>query len=757
MDITSQRSSLLVLGLLFSSGLFAITGNGIVIQETSGRTQQARHITVHKCFGQGEMPNFPRPRVSGVPLAQWQSDVDTRWPDGSTTCSFVTFVQRLEGRRSVSVDFVNDPNSCHLGDLNTCQAAALSRTEMLSFNSSGWSAQLNTTGIDASIQARTMLQQLTPQYFLRGPLVTQVIVGETDRIFDFGSNAAKSLHPIWVLTFWPGQTAVKIEAILENCWTDTLQDQHYEVSIKTGAPGSEVEVWSKPQFRHWAKGRWRKQVWSGAEPGSINVDHNFEHLKSTMLVPNYDPSRRVGPGELDFLLKSWSTSDKAEVFSPGTGGWSGLYATYQPATGGRSELAYLPRWQVAYLYTMRAELWDMISKQADMQGYQPIHFREAAKLSFLDTNGDGAAETQSAFGKWVSIDARPTADLSTFSPVTPLAPTPWSIDASHTPSMTYLPWVIGGDWYWRQEQQAIASYYLLQPNPLVCSYCRHRNWGIYLISGERRHAWPMRHFAHAAIVSAPRSAEKAYFTDKVNKNLEAIEGYRGIKNGAWFRPNPGGTLSNPCPGYSTTTATVWCWAYTDAAIHKDGQGSQLQADARKNPLHFPSICPGDVPTNEQLDPTRTSSRCSPWMFYYVLVVHGAMKELGFKVEPSLDFEAQHLISMVQHPDYDPYLLAAYRIPNTGPPPLYKLLESWAAVKAAYDPSIFVKSFPAASLGSLHGYATLAAGASSFITPYTSWDGYSGVTARAWIEANIVSRIPNDGVNMWTIVPRRPER
>jgi hypothetical protein len=700
-----------------------------------------------------------------VAYTQWQSDVDTRWADGSVMCSFVTFAQSFQGSGSVTVDFVNDTNACHLGSVANCQAAALDKNGMLGFNSSGWDAQIDTTGIVASVNARAMLTSLAPQYYLRGPLATQVIVGETDRNFDFGADSYKSLHPIWVLTFWTGQPSVKVEAILEGgVWTDAIQDQTYGVTVKTGAAQGVLSntIFTKASFRHWAKARWRVQGWTGATPSALNIDYNFEHLKWTRLIPNYDPKRSTSQAQANALVTSFNNGDQAAIFSNGINGNSGATLMYQPSTGGRGELGYLTQWEVAYLYSMNTNLWNVIAKQADMQGYHPLHFREAASLAYLDADDNGVAETGSAQGRWPSIDARPTTNLAVYAPVAALTASPWTIDSSHTPNLTYLPWIIAGDWYWRQETQAVGAYYLAIGNPGTISYGRHGNWGILPVYNERYHAWPLRHAIHAAVVSAPGSLEKAYFTSKINKNIEVMEGFRGIANGTFYHPNPGGTSSNPCPNYNTNSATPWCFGYVDVS---QMTGSTLYspngADNHKNPLHFIGICGVSV-TTDGVDTTKATGLCSPWQYNYVLVVHGAGRDLGFGLGPTLDWEAQHMISMIKNPAFNPYLTASYRIPVTGPPPSFAYFTDWTSVRGGWlnnQTGSFggnLTNWPPTQVGSQGGYVAIAYGASSFITPYTSFDGYSGLDARAWMEANALPAIANDGNNMWIIAPRPVE-
>jgi hypothetical protein len=752
--------------------------NSVKITDVSGQGQD-RPITLHRCFVQGEITRFPRPRIGGMPTTEWQVNVNRTWPDNSVACAYITFLMPLGANQQLTVDFVNDRQPCHLGSVATCEAAALSRAAMLNFNGSRWESQIETTGINATVSAREMLSQLNPQYILRGPLVTRVVVGETDREFDFGSDKYKSLHPIWVLSFWQGQSAVLIDAILEGgMWTDAVQDQTYAVTVKAGPPGALVERWKKAQFRHWARSRWRRQFWSGTGPGDVNVDHNFAYLKSTKLIPNYDPKRTNNvASQVATLLRDWRSSDKGEPFST-AGMVSGGIAFGMGGTGARGEIGYLMQWQVAWLYSMDKDMYDLITAQADLSANFPIHYREAAPRGFFDSDLNGSPDQGSAFGKFVSIDARPsfsgragTLAGDAINPVAPLGSTPWGMDGGHFPAVNYLPWLVTGDWYLMSEGQQLASYMLWAPASDVICYERHRNWGfIQMLSGSRYHAWPFRSLAMGYLMSNSDSIEAAYFLKKINTNIEVMEGMYGYTDGSFFNPNPGGNAQNPCPNYKTTTSTPWCWGFTDVS-HQAPFGKEtyslLHTD---NPLRFIGLDQRDPSASEFTNPAKASFTGSPWMDNYERIVEGELFHAGFANGRIVQHQAEGLIQQILSPDYYPYLVTAYRWPLTppGPPnPNFAFFKDWASIKNAYTDALIAKmtcTKPSAScwmqmndnaLGTVGGYLTIALGASSYLPGRTSGP-YSGSEARAWLETNGLPFIPNDGNNMWLIVPRATE-
>src|SRR5258708_22040643 len=65
--------------------------NTIRIKETSGATQTNRPVTIGRPFRQGDIGNCPEVWISGSAVTT-QTDVKSRWPDGSLKFGMVSFV-----------------------------------------------------------------------------------------------------------------------------------------------------------------------------------------------------------------------------------------------------------------------------------------------------------------------------------------------------------------------------------------------------------------------------------------------------------------------------------------------------------------------------------------------------------------------------------------------------------------------------------------------------------------------------------------
>ena len=319
--------------LLLSASLVAAPPNSVTIVDTTGSVQSNRPFSISRVFAQGEIASYPQPVIGGQGLATWQSDVKNRWPDGSVKHAIISFTQTINANASVVVSFVNNGNPCSAGSQAACTSASLTTTAAMlgpSWMAGGtpWNAQMElSNGSTLTVNARTMLGNLNIganqiRYWLQGPVVTQVLVEDRSTALsqDIGWDANKSLHPWFVLTFYNGWQGVKVEYIVENCWTTKLQDISYSVVLKAGA--SQGQVYSKPAFTHLARARWHKTFWSGTTPGTAKIDYNLPYITYSNALPNYDTSKVVSANGIASAVSAFNGTDKGDIMG------SGQYQTY---------------------------------------------------------------------------------------------------------------------------------------------------------------------------------------------------------------------------------------------------------------------------------------------------------------------------------------------------------------------------------------------------------------------------------------------
>lgn len=559
--------------------------NSIRVHEMSGGAQSGRPFTVLMVFLQGEFPEgtFPRPRVNGNPATTWQADVKSRWPDGSILSAFVSFPLTLTAGGSVKVDFVPDSNACHLGSQAACESAALDQSGMLNFLGGAWNAQIRATAnsIGYTVDARNMLAAGAWRYWLRGPVVTRVIVEDMSPAlaFDFGwrwdgtswqaptNEQQKGIHPMFELSFYPGWNGVEAGYKLEAPWrtrfirTSSGGLAAYEFLLEFLAGAPPAVVYSKTGYTLTVKGAVGYWAWSGNAPGEIYVEHNFPYLIASRILPPYDLNIRVSPTVIHDLLSRWpanvGTDDQGrpDPRSCVTGMATCAYVkTSWPDTGDHANFGIVPYWQIAYLYAMgdtrfsvatKKTLFDrLIVASAEAALTVPIHTRESytnmspASRNYLNWPAD---QQTPSFGRFFSVTAQfdsrsfyyentgayPALYSCTNCPATNK---PWVLSVSHYPSILPVPYLLTGRYIYLTSLQQWAATILGSSHP---QYDRHFDWGIHFNSGEPRLASrPIKAIFWGFLLS-PDSPERAYLADKLKNIDAAYEGAFDVRDGLY--------------------------------------------------------------------------------------------------------------------------------------------------------------------------------------------------------------------------------
>jgi hypothetical protein len=620
--------------------------DSMTIYEVDGVNQTGRPISFGRVFAQGEFPQCLQPAVGGAAIGNYQVDVKNRWPDSSVKITTVSFVAPAFGPGgSLAVTF-QPAASCN----NT---GYLTQSQMTAFNSGNWDADIEVTagGTTNVADAKAMVAglgmkdcQLT--YWLQGPVVTQVIAQDctASTAYDFGwswngsgmsnpvsGNASTaSLHPIFVLSFYPSTNSVQVEYILENMWTGRAQDQQYSLTLKAGTSGLSP-VYTKPQFTHIFRSRWHKTFWAGTAPGHIRSDHNFSYLKSTKALQNYDPAVTVDAGA-DYNTYA-SDPDHGDIAQMGWAssawpqGWDGDYAD-------DNEGAPLQREDLWYLYNMNAatakdgkscgipnsdcaKAWAMNTGEIDNNpatiiytgitggggswsnlGNSPFHIRESrtdpnthfycpgyadknATPSASCLNTDGIVQT----GRPLSRDAYPqTANTEGQPPVTPVGTVTggkWGSvgDCSHWLDYSYVPYILTGSWYYLDEEYQEASFCLSYLNGDPGSwysngFFAYINPSFYSV--VRQFAWGLQVVGRAAFIAPDGSVEQNYYTAKLNSNMEVEEGVMNI-TGTTLTPTSadGNGSVTACSGnnWNRSQANRWNWGRCTVASYCNNTGS----------------------------------------------------------------------------------------------------------------------------------------------------------------------------------------
>lgn len=589
----------------------------------------------------------------------------------------------------------------------------------------------------------------------------------------------KSLHPIFVLTFYRGWTGVKVEYILENTYAMRQQTQVYHAQLLRGRDLKEAspERW----LVHWPGSRWRQVVWNGSEPSPIHVDHNIPYLVYSHALPSYDISRRVPEAALRQEYAAFQASDRGEVM--GRAQWLAAFE----APGGRGDIALLPRWYVRYVFSSDPRLWEVLYGNAAVSAHIPIHYRESEPgRPYCPFS---CKEPPTAQGRVLSIEARPTG-FPPLSGDSTLEDTlarvgnanwgGWTPDIAHQAEFAFLPYLLTGEWYFLEELQFWASWNgAVGGNPGVdCDYCRHRDWG-YVTGEIRSRAWGMRTVGLAALMSPDATAEKTYFTDKLNNMIAGDEGFFDIRNGSFYEPCPAGP-------YDPARTTRWCWGNRTMAVpERTGGANPLYSYERINSpdygissIYGQQDFPKNPPSTKLSKPWAKPaySLSAEWGHHFHTVVSGALLDLGFTQIAELHArKATRLLQQLKSPRFNPYLVAAYRTPEFACVPKLDTKQNryictpggrysdWGDILNGFKEreDTPADTFLWRSMDQFYdryvedaegGYTYYARAAATFL-PGLTFEGLSGKEAWDWIAPRAVRGDRLNDTPMWAFLPR----
>jgi PKD repeat protein len=207
-----------------------------------------------------------------------------------------------------------------------------------------------------------------------------------------------------------------------------------------------------------------------------------------------------------------STNDPSfNILGPGAlDPWMGDY-------GGRGEIAPYPDWTARYLVHQDPGQLAFVLAGGDLAGSWPIHLREAdGSLVSIDERPDfwldGRADPAN----------RPAGDLNATGPLSP--------DIAHQPSLAYVPYLVTGDRYYADEMSFWANYDLIGTWQDPYYNPRGGSEGLLKDNQVRGFAWALRDMSDAAAYLPDNDPNKAYFTDKVENNLQWLDTYANGHN-----------------------------------------------------------------------------------------------------------------------------------------------------------------------------------------------------------------------------------
>ena len=650
--------------------------NGVRI---SGATQENRFVTVPRFFRQGDIPNFAQAIANGAAILT-QCDAKNRWPDGSLKFAIISFVVPKVSPHGTEIRFQNQRtgnNEGHLGQKDMLDDAY------------DFEGAIQLTGkASHSISARAMLQAGNFRYWLKGPVVTAVIIEDrAGRSADVNTDGGTSnpLHPIFEVWFYPASHKVEIGFTIENSWASSTpsksaRNQDFELTLTTGRAAPAVRM-KQPTFTQYVFTRWRRAFWIGNDPAAIRISWNPKYLLQTGAYPNWDTDALPNSSALSSEAAAGARLNPGRFTIPGYDDYSdakgkglGGIARYDQAlnAGGQADwIGPATTWDIMYLLTGDPAMGQLMTTNADLAGRFPIWYREAdhdaGSGRHFDRPDSGTVDT---YGRVISVNARQqvTLNLNNWRPgcsgeardginlpvVQPVGGWGNAQDTSHAPDYGYIPYTLTGKYYYLEQLQMDAAWSIgvyvgcFVPNPGPESYYRQGHLGV-IPNVSRIAAWAIRTMAYAAVASPDGEPEGPYFKDKVRNNVALLEGEHGV-------PLSVKDSADRTAAYEYGKVDVFTQASNPSPL------GAWRADDCAGPTPWNQVgCYASAANN--MKPAAYGAQAT-FMEGFILVTLGLVNQLGIAdTTPLLQFTSNRYFHVLSDPKINHYLIEQYVYPT----------------------------------------------------------------------------------------------
>ncbi len=619
---------------IFSKKVVNDSSNTITITEPHGESHINYPIQIGRPFIKGEIMDFPQAVLDGVPILT-QADIKQRYPDGSVKHAIISFIlESLPANAERKITFMNNKEGNN---------TALTVERMIADNFNFDAVMKFSFPESKAISAREMLLNGHFEYWLKGPVATTVILKDQSEVrkYDLGSDEYRSIHPIYIVTFWPSLNDYNIRYISEISNTEALQDQEYDIEILSGQKNPTTKYQQDNVFHH-AKTRWSKAYWHTTQYKLLSINHNISYLSKTKFIPNYDATKSIPKDTINSYYDKWLTKSN-ELFS------EGFWIKYMPAAGGRDDLGIYSTWAVRWLFSGNWKMEEISRRQAELAGAWPFFIREGKADRLFDFNN-----TVPAIGKPISIapSGRPSYWIKKLDwhevdendrihNVAEIASNPWVADNAHHPDISSLQYLLTGDYFFL-EQSYFSSAFGTGNN---AGYATKATFGRGptgstggLFKGQTRgQAWSLRTRAHTLSITPDEHPEKQYYTRLMNDAITAWEGIYQINM------------------VNKDQSEVWQHGnnvISTAKFEKYGGVSPLNSwSSGTNDARYIN--------DSILDTTKVNRAQAPWEQHIMLAALGRTEELGFCSTKLKKWAGALLIEMLTKEEKDPALFSVF--------------------------------------------------------------------------------------------------
>jgi len=479
-----------------SNGVVATTAEPplvttVTLVDKSNTTTNGYPITLSLVFREGQVASAVTARVDGDMLPT-QTDTKVRYADGSVKHAVVSFILPvMPAGGQVFVEILGGGSNADSDYVDVDELLATDFEAVL---------DLTVNGNAHSISARQLLAGLPEvRYWLQGDVCCELLIR------DLNVNVENQLNVQYYVRLYPGWDGIRIDTVVENCWSDFRGNLTYDFDLHLGLADPTM-VLSRTDFTHNVNARWRKTFWLGNEPPEIEIRYHLDDVIGTGTLPPYDTSLTVPESTLASAYSWWLSSDH-DIMQ------GGRIMRYFPSSGGREDIGVYPAWAARYLLSMDNRLREVTLNYGDLSGSIPIHIRESDPTRTFYQHVLSIDDRPTVWTGW--WDFGPTAAADRLPAPIGSTSTEWSVDGAHQPSLACIPYLVTGDYYYLEEMYFWAGWDLSDMNFSSRGY--DAGW---IHDQARGIAWRTRNLADAANLAPDDDVlEKDYFAQKVANNI----------------------------------------------------------------------------------------------------------------------------------------------------------------------------------------------------------------------------------------------
>ena len=494
-----------------------------VVSQTA-KTQTVVPVTFGQIFKAGDVPRGATiaAALGGKPVTL-QMDAKATNPDGSLRHAVLTaIVPSLPGNAKL-------PLTLSTGPASTGQGAPITLSQLLATHYDAKVA-LDIGGKNFTADARALLMAANNtnvckpwnprcNLWLSGPLVSAWVVNGPVTAANGTNNPNLSIY--FAVRAYAGSTpgavgSVRTDIIVEN--TDAFAEQaqpQYTATLTSGSAS-----YTSPALTQYTATRWHKVLWwSNAQP-QVYLQQDTQYIQNSMAVSRYidlKPDEKFLAG----LPQSCAPLDHCDQ----TRDMSNV--------GAQAAIGPLPRWTSVYIVDPDVRAYNWMLANTDALGTYSIHYRDAAtgwpvsiekhpnvtladwahasKLSSQGTT-DGPRYKADLLPNCVNNAVVNKCTTSWYG-----TGNPYKWNNAHQPAMSYVPYMVTGDYYYMSELAFGASLNDLWSNE------GYRGFSKGLIdrphNADRAKAWTLRNLAEAAYLLPDRYPLKAEFNAVVHNSL----------------------------------------------------------------------------------------------------------------------------------------------------------------------------------------------------------------------------------------------